>query len=119
MEARLGVQTVVTKKLADPSQSRPFWGPNEHSVDGMGENGREQPTYTLPGVLHFMKHEWSRFEKERANWEAERAELQVSELSGRMQAHETFKSVKYSRTSAILQIEGGGDLVPSYVLRAA
>lgn len=102
MEARLGVQTVVTKKLADPSQSRPFWGPNEHSVDGMGENGREQPTYTLPGVLHFMKHEWSRFEKERANWEAERAELQVSELSGRMQAHETFKSVKYSRTSAIL-----------------
>lgn len=100
MEARLGVQTVVTKKLADPSQPRPFWRPNEHSSDRMGENGREQPTYTLPGVLHFMKHEWSRFEKERANWEAERAELQVSESSLRMQAHETFGSGRHSRTIA-------------------
>lgn len=104
MEARLG-ETGVTKKLADPSQSRPFWGPNEHSADGMGENGREHPSYTLPGVLHFMKHEWSRFEKERASWEADRAELQVSKRIWRMQACETFRIVKHSRTSAIfLQI---------------
>ncbi len=33
--------------------------------------------YTIPGILHFIKHEWSRFEKERSNWEVERAELQV------------------------------------------
>lgn len=33
--------------------------------------------YTIPGILHFIKHEWSRFEKERANWDVERAELQV------------------------------------------
>ena len=41
----------------------------------------EQPSttnYTIPGILHFIKHEWSRFEKERANWEVERAELQVT-----------------------------------------
>ena len=38
----------------------------------------EQVTnYTIPGILHFIKHEWSRFEKERASWEVERAELQV------------------------------------------
>lgn len=84
MEDRLGAQPVVTKKLADPSQSRQFWGPNGHSVESMGEGGRDQPTYTLPGVLHFMKYEWSRFEKERANWEAERAELQVSQRAWRM-----------------------------------
>ena len=43
-------------------------------------NSQDQPTttnYTIPGILHFIKHEWSRFEKERANWEVERAELQV------------------------------------------
>ena len=33
--------------------------------------------YTIPGILHFVKHEWSRFEKERAAWEVEKAELQV------------------------------------------
>ena len=102
MEDRLGVQTVVTKKLADPSQSRPFWGANGHSVDGMGESGREQPTYTLPGVLHFMKYEWSRFEKERANWETERAELQVSQRSWRMQAHYAFRSVRHCLSSALI-----------------
>ena len=38
----------------------------------------EQVTnYTVPGILHFIKHEWSRFEKERASWEVEKAELQV------------------------------------------
>jgi hypothetical protein len=31
----------------------------------------------VPGILHFIKHEWSRFEKERASWEVEKAELQV------------------------------------------
>ena len=37
-------------------------------------------TYSVPGVLHFIKNEFVRFEKERANWEVERAELQVSPL---------------------------------------
>ena len=44
---------------------------------GMDESGREQPTYTLPGVLHFIKHEWAKFERERATWDSERAEFQV------------------------------------------
>lgn len=41
--------------------------------------GNPEPTtnYTIPGILLFIKHEWSRFEKERANWEVEKAELQV------------------------------------------
>ena len=35
------------------------------------------PKYTIPGILHFIQHEWTRFEMDRAHWEVERAELQV------------------------------------------
>ena len=34
--------------------------------------------YSIPGILHFIQHEWARFEMERSQWEVERAELQVS-----------------------------------------
>lgn len=33
--------------------------------------------YSIPGILHFIQHEWARFEMERSQWEVERAELQV------------------------------------------
>uniref|UniRef100_A0A914PBK6 Striatin N-terminal domain-containing protein n=1 Tax=Panagrolaimus davidi TaxID=227884 RepID=A0A914PBK6_9BILA len=33
--------------------------------------------YTMPGVLHFLQHEWSRAELERTHWEMEKAELKV------------------------------------------
>ncbi len=36
--------------------------------------------YTIPGILHFIKHEWSRFEKERTTWEVQKAELEVRKL---------------------------------------
>lgn len=32
----------------------------------------------MHGVLHYLQHEWSRYEMDRAQWEMERAELQVS-----------------------------------------
>lgn len=34
--------------------------------------------YTIPGILHFIQHEWARFEMDRAHWDVEKAELQVS-----------------------------------------
>lgn len=40
-----------------------------------GEAARAQ--YSIPGILHFLQHEWARFEVERSQWEVERAELQV------------------------------------------
>lgn len=43
--------------------------------DGGGEAARAQ--YSIPGILHFLQHEWARFEVERAQWDVERAELQV------------------------------------------
>ncbi|CAG9822648.1 unnamed protein product [Phaedon cochleariae] len=32
--------------------------------------------YSIPGILHFIQHEWARFELERSQWEVDRAELQ-------------------------------------------
>uniref|UniRef100_A0A3Q2QAB0 Striatin, calmodulin binding protein 3 n=1 Tax=Fundulus heteroclitus TaxID=8078 RepID=A0A3Q2QAB0_FUNHE len=39
---------------------------------------RPHQQYTIPGILHYIQHEWARFEIERAHWEVERAELQVT-----------------------------------------
>lgn len=47
---------------------------------------RPQQQYTVPGILHYIQHEWARFEMERAHWEVERAELQVSRLAFTMLA---------------------------------
>jgi len=37
----------------------------------------QAPQYTMPGILHFLQTEWARFEMDRAQWEVDRAELQV------------------------------------------
>ncbi|GAB0091426.1 Striatin domain-containing protein [Sergentomyia squamirostris] len=34
--------------------------------------------YSIPGILHFIQHEWARFEHERSQWDVDRAELQNS-----------------------------------------
>lgn len=33
--------------------------------------------YSIPGILHFIQHEWARFELERSQWEVDRAEFEV------------------------------------------
>lgn len=50
---------------------------NFNSVQNKSEEGHSRPNYTIPGILHFIQHEWTRFEMERAQWEVERAEFQV------------------------------------------
>ena len=50
----------------------------KNSGAGTGNMDQEtRPSYSIPGILHFIQHEWTRFEMERAQWEVERAELQV------------------------------------------
>ncbi|CAB1417388.1 unnamed protein product [Pleuronectes platessa] len=49
--------------------------------DGVGEAARAH--YSVPGILHFLQHEWARVEVQRAQWEVERAELQVSDRHSR------------------------------------
>lgn len=40
-----------------------------------------QPEYTLAGILHYLQSEWRRYEKDRNEWEIERAEMRVSRLA--------------------------------------
>lgn len=42
-----------------------------------GEEANPKAQYSIPGILHFIQHEWARFELERSQWEVDRAELQV------------------------------------------
>uniref|UniRef100_A0A0N4Z8X4 WD_REPEATS_REGION domain-containing protein n=1 Tax=Parastrongyloides trichosuri TaxID=131310 RepID=A0A0N4Z8X4_PARTI len=44
----------------------------------------EKPKLTIPGVLHFIQHEWSKNELERSQWEIEKADLKakISQLEG-------------------------------------
>lgn len=41
------------------------------------DEGSQRIQYSIPGILHFIQHEWARFEMERSQWEVDRAELQV------------------------------------------
>ncbi|XP_076879707.1 striatin [Brachyhypopomus gauderio] len=58
---------------------------------GGGEAARAQ--YSIPGILHFLQHEWARFEVERAQWEVDRAELQaqIAFLQGERKGQENLK----------------------------
>lgn len=47
---------------------------NEDASNG---NAQNVPQYTIPGILHFIEHEWQRFQAERSQWDTDRAELQV------------------------------------------
>uniref|UniRef100_A0A182JJ02 Striatin domain-containing protein n=1 Tax=Anopheles atroparvus TaxID=41427 RepID=A0A182JJ02_ANOAO len=42
------------------------------------QNNKAPSQYSIPGILHFIQHEWARFELERSQWDVDRAELQVS-----------------------------------------
>uniref|UniRef100_A0A7M4DYA1 Striatin 3 n=1 Tax=Crocodylus porosus TaxID=8502 RepID=A0A7M4DYA1_CROPO len=59
---------------------------------GAAELSRPQH-YTIPGILHYIQHEWARFEMERAHWEVERAELQarIAFLQGERKGQENLK----------------------------
>ena len=56
---------------------RPVLGTTSGSTSAGAPTDTQMANYTIPGILHFVKHEWSRFEKERAAWEVEKAELEV------------------------------------------
>ncbi|XP_036158741.1 striatin-4 isoform X3 [Myotis myotis] len=80
--------------------SAPAPGPGPAAKGGGGGGGGSPgPTagpepLSLPGILHFIQHEWARFEAEKARWEAERAELQaqVAFLQGERKGQENLKT---------------------------
>uniref|UniRef100_A0A8C1T3D0 Striatin n=1 Tax=Cyprinus carpio TaxID=7962 RepID=A0A8C1T3D0_CYPCA len=77
--------------LAMDEQAGPAKAPQPGDGGGGGETARAQ--YSIPGILHFLQHEWARFEVERAQWEVERAELQaqIAFLQGERKGQENLK----------------------------
>ncbi|CAI4229779.1 unnamed protein product [Auanema sp. JU1783] len=74
---------------------------SEDQQNASGQQGQEQKDdglkkapYTMHGVLHYLQHEWSRSEMERAKWEMERAEMQarISFLQGERKGQENLKA---------------------------
>ena len=62
--------------------------PSSHSNSNSNNNNSNTNTCTYPNpitsfasVLHFLQAEWRRFERERNDWEIERADLRVSNCS--------------------------------------
>ncbi|KAH8028815.1 hypothetical protein HPB51_019901 [Rhipicephalus microplus] len=64
------------------SQLGPPGGPMGMNAKMNQEEPAQRPQYSIPGILHFIQHEWARFEMERAQWDVERAEFQVSVCCG-------------------------------------
>lgn len=54
-------------------------GPQGTAIPNNKQNEDSNPKaqYSIPGILHFIQHEWARFELERSQWEVDKAELQV------------------------------------------
>ncbi|CAH1757118.1 13009_t:CDS:10 [Entrophospora sp. SA101] len=54
----------------------------------------QAPEYTLPGVLHFLQVEWRRYERDRNEWEIERAEMKarIALLEGERRGIERMKT---------------------------
>ncbi|XP_076685239.1 connector of kinase to AP-1 isoform X2 [Andrena cerasifolii] len=62
-----------------------------------GSNGDakdQRPLYSIPGILHFIQHEWAHFELERSQWELDRAEFQarIAFLQGERKGQEKLKN---------------------------
>lgn len=62
--------------------------------NGNGGQSRDRVLYSIPGILHFIQHEWARFETERSQWEVERAELlaRIAFLQGERKGQENLKN---------------------------
>ncbi|XP_055714149.1 striatin isoform X2 [Phlebotomus papatasi] len=72
--------TAINNKGQDDNQTNQTSGPPHH--------------YSIPGILHFIQHEWARFEHERSQWDVDRAELQarIAVLLGERKSQESLKS---------------------------
>ncbi|XP_007429078.1 striatin-3 isoform X3 [Python bivittatus] len=79
--------------LPSQQQSQGPAAAQEAAGPGSGSELSRPQHYTIPGILHYIQHEWARFEMERAHWEVERAELQarIAFLQGERKGQENLK----------------------------
>uniref|UniRef100_A0A803T8W0 Striatin 3 n=1 Tax=Anolis carolinensis TaxID=28377 RepID=A0A803T8W0_ANOCA len=79
-----------------PQQQQPPQGaaaaPQEAVGPGGGSELSRPQHYTIPGILHYIQHEWARFEMERAHWgEREEQEARIAFLQGERKGQENLK----------------------------
>jgi len=69
-------------------------GASSNHLNNMQDENNVLGQYSIPGILHFIQHEWSRFEMERSQWEVEKAELQarIAFLQGERKGQENLKN---------------------------
>ncbi|XP_073988906.1 connector of kinase to AP-1 [Rhodnius prolixus] len=86
-----------TMEESSPSQNlNGQIGPSSGGANtGIKQNdeANQRLQYSIPGILHFIQHEWARFEMERSQWEVDRAELQarIAFLQGERKGQEKLK----------------------------
>lgn len=54
---------------------------NSNAGDGSSQGGSQNPPMNLASVLHYLQSEWRRWERDRNEWEIERAEMRVRSSS--------------------------------------
>jgi hypothetical protein len=64
-------QQVVSDANGNPVQMVSVAG------DGSSQSGSQNPPMNLASVLHYLQSEWRRWERDRNEWEIERAEMRV------------------------------------------
>lgn len=62
---------------AQSNQFNSGYGGNAGAINVAAKPEETRPQYSMPGILQFLQTEWAKFEMDRAQWEVERAELQV------------------------------------------
>ena len=64
------------------------------SVGGSKQEDNPRNAYSIPGILHYIQHEWAKFELERSKWDVERAELEakIAFLQGERKGQENLKN---------------------------
>lgn len=75
-------------------QNGPQLGPQTITNNKQAEEQDPKAQYSIPGILHFIQHEWARFELERSQWEVDKAELQarIAFLQGERKGQENLKN---------------------------
>ena len=74
----LGPNLQVQQKL-QPNQPMPQQqqGPQQSEIPPPPQSGQD---FTLSSVLHYLQSEWRKYERDRNEWEIERAEMRVRPL---------------------------------------
>uniref|UniRef100_A0A803TYS4 Striatin 3 n=1 Tax=Anolis carolinensis TaxID=28377 RepID=A0A803TYS4_ANOCA len=78
-----------------PQQQQPPQGaaaaPQEAVGPGGGSELSRPQHYTIPGILHYIQHEWARFEMERAHWGGGEGRARIAFLQGERKGQENLK----------------------------